>query len=315
MKYVKNFSKVILKVFSTLLAIILTVLLIVNIFLFSVRLITEEYFKENTIKDLIYEVNIIDFIETQSSEGENIKDELVDDGIPIELLDEILKNEQVSNFIFQTISSTIDYIIYDKKDLKISSDDIYAFFDENYEEISTQLKENNVEHSELLTIELKEEILTSIKESSTMIDETINDALIELDTSIEKEYKIGSYNISSILDIIQFVYSSYFTTILIISIILISLLIILVKFSFIKGLRWIQVSFILSGILLLIIGIVSNNFITNFIINIPLSLKNFILTSFKVNFIKYGAISIVIGIILLTLSIILKKKKYNIEEL
>lgn len=282
MEVLKGFGKFLLTIITFILSIFLTV----TIVLYSIRSMSSHYFEKETINEMINTIDITDlFLDSNGNEIKQIteiKNELVSAGIPVELTEDFLNSKPVKEATTNIIELGIDYVIYDKEIEKtnISSDDIYNFFEVNIPMVVSELQEKNIPKSELLTKENQQLILEQLKEKIPVIEEKVNEVL---EPAIEElkntdEYKqLDSYKNKTlrIIDIIQFIYSDTITLILISFIIGCMIMIMISRLSFYKGFKWIGFSFLLSGVILCLIGIFVPIIRTG-ITDIPYVFRNFV---------------------------------------
>lgn len=321
----KGFGKFLLSIVTFVLMIVLTV----DIVVYSVRDMSSHYFKESTIKEMIGTIDVTDLL--MDSNGNElapiteIKNELVAAGIPVEVAEELLNSEPVKEVTANVIQVGVDYVIYDKEieTPKISSDDVYKFFEENLPIVVKELQENNIPNSELLTEDKQQLILQQIKEKAPIIETKVNEVLEpvleELKTTDEyQELENYKKEADEALDMIQFVYGTTVTTILLIIGVICMVLIMLSRRSFYKGFKWIGISFIFAGLIIYSITLFMP-FIKESIGEVPYVFRNFVSYIFDdiINICRRdGIVCFVISVILIVINIIgysIYEKKENKE--
>lgn len=313
MEILKKFGKFLLAV----LTVMLTILLALDIFIYSIRDMSSHYFKEETIKKMLDTVDFADLLlDSDGNELEQIteiKKELVEAGIPAEVIQEFLNAQPIKEVISNVVQTGVDYIVYDKEieTPKIDSDDVYKFFEKNMPIIVNDLQTNNVPNSELLTVEKQEMVLQQIKENAPIIEGKVNEVVDKALEEIQKmdeyqqleNYKNKAY---SILDMIHYIYSKRITNILLIGGVVCIVLIMLSRWSFYKGFKWIGFSFILSGSMIFLMKIFLP-FIKNELGEVPSIFRNFITYIFEdINSlcIRNGSICFIIAVIFIVMNII-----------
>ena len=256
------------------------IVLTITIYVGNVLLISENYFKEDTIKKIVSSVNIADLLKDEDGVEippvTELKNELVNAGIPVEVFDKIVESDEIQTMMSSLLLTTTDYIIYDKEFNipKINSDQIYVFVEDNIDDVVRIMQENNVPDSELLTEEKQTQILSTLKTELPVIEEDINEMLKEVETEIKSldEYqKAQDYKnkLDNGLAIVRFIYSDTVKLILISIIIVLILLIMLSRRSVYRSLKWIGFSLLLAGGLMYMSGFLLPYIKEMFISDIP----------------------------------------------
>lgn len=320
MEFLKGIGKFFLSVITFVLVIVLTI----TIYVGNVLLISENYFKEDTIKKIVDSVDIADLLKDEDGVEippvTDLKNELVNAGIPAEVFDKIVESDEIQNLMSSLLLTTTDYIIYDKEFNipKINSEQIYIFVEENMDDVVRIMQENNVPDSELLTEQKQSEILNTLKTKLPVIEEDVDEMLKEVETEIKSldEYqKAQDYKnkLDNGLAIVRFIYSDTVKLILISIIIVLILLIMLTRRSIYKSLKWIGFSLLLAGGLMYMSGFLLPYVKEMFISDIPYVFVNLINTIFDNMdslFIRNSMICLPIGLVLIVLNIII----YSIKE-
>lgn len=319
-----DFLKGIGKFFLSVITFVLVIVLTITIYVGNVLLISENYFKEDTIKKIVSSVNIVDLLKDEDGVEippvTELKNELVNAGIPVEVFDKIVESDEIQTMMSSLLLTTTDYIIYDKEFNipKINSDQIYVFVEDNIDDVVRIMQENNVPDSELLTEEKQTQILSTLKTELPVIEEDINEMLKEVEIEIKSldEYqKAQDYKnkLDNGLAIVRFIYSDTVKLILISIIIVLVLLIMLTRRSIYKSLKWIGFSLLLAGGLMYMSGFLLPYVKEMFISDIPYVFVNLINTIFDNMdslFIRNSMICLPIGLVLIVLNIII----YSIKE-
>lgn len=319
-----EFLKCIGKFFLSIITFILVIILTVTIYTGNLLIISENYFKEDTIKEMVNSIDIADLLKDKDGielkEVTEIKNELASNGIPDEVIDKVLESDEVQNLMSSILITTTDYIIYDK-DLNlptINSEQIYKFVETNMDDVVKIMQENNVPDSEQLTEEKQTEILEKLKVELPVIEENVNEMISNLATEIQKldEYKKAQEyknNLDIALSVVRFIYSDTVKLILLSTIVVLILLIMLTRRSIYKSLKWVGLALLLSGGLMYMSGFILPYIKETFISNIPylfVNLLNTIFDNMNSLFTRNSIICISAAFVLFTLNIII----YSIKE-
>ena len=315
MKVVKFISKILLFI----LTIILSIVLITDNIVFNVRGITSQFISEEQIKKSINNINILDLLKDENGndiqEITYIKQELVNTGLPVEVVEEFIESEPVKNFTSEIVSASVDYIFYNKQPEIINSfnaDTLYNFVETNMSVIAKELQEKNIPKSELLTEENQQKVLTNMKEVMPVIEENIRKVTTTLEEQIKgtNEYQEAleyQRKVEELLNIIRYIYSDTVTTILIIIGIICIIGIILCSLSFYKYLKKLGIISLICGSIIYVCGLFIDklNIYLNEIPYIFQDLFNLIITDSKQLFINTSIPYFIIGTILIILNIII----------
>lgn len=292
-------------------------ILSIDIAFYLTRKESKKYLSEEAI---INEINNIDFMdiinqnEEITKQVEDIKKEIVEAGIPEEAIDDFAKSKPVKEATSYIVSTGMDYVLYNKTpEYNIDSEAIYSFFEEKLPVISSELQEKNVPKSEYLTEENQKKILDKIEEKIPVIEEKVE----KIVDKIENKLQNNSYSdkINEILSYIRLFYSSKLTFILIFIGVISTMFIFITRRSFIKSLKWIGISFLLSSIymysLIYFLPIKLKEIIElpSILEKIIYNLINNILTELSV----YSLTSLIIGILFIILNIVSHLIKKNIK--
>lgn len=316
------------KAFLFIITILLSIILIIDIAVYNVRDITENFISEEKIKEEIANINIMDLLKdnegNEIKEITEIKNSLVSAGVPVETVESFIDSKPVHDITSKIVTDTVNYIFYDKEpDIKTDFDskDITNFLRENMRTISKELQDKNVPKSELLTEESQEKILTNIEEQIPVIEESLKKITDEVTTIIKNtdEYKqVEEYQkkLEEVLSIIQLIYSDKVTNIMIIIFIVCVVGIIISRLSTYSYLKYLGgVSVIVGGLLFTVNLLIPNLYI--YIEEIPYVFQNLvthILDDSKDLFLNKSIIHFIIGAILITLNIIIYYIKEKMED-
>lgn len=323
----KRFLKGLLEVFLGIITFISMIVLIVDLTIYSVRNISEQFLNEKEIRKMVENINVLDLLKDEDGneikEVTEIKNELINAGIPTETVEEFINSEPVKNLTTDILTTTIDYVVYDKKieTKEISEEEIYNFVEQNIYEVAHVLKEKNVPKSEELTDERINEVLIKVREKTPEIKEKVQEVSNQIEEKIKEteQYEtLEDYknNLDNALTLIRFIYSDYITNIIIIIGIISIILIVISRFSYYTYLKWVGLSFTISGIILYISS-KCIDLLTSYKNEIPYIFQNLfdtIINDSKSLFIGKANIYILIGIMLIIANIVIAKIKDNRED-
>lgn len=315
MKAVKVISKILLFIIS----IILSFILIADSIFYHTRNITKEFINENQIKEAISSVNLLDLLKdangNELEEVTKVKQELVQAGLPIEVVEQFIESEPVKNFMSEVLTDTANYIFYNQEPEIVNSfdqDQLFIFLEKNMEIIVIELQSRNIPKSELLTKEKQQEILINLKEQVPIIEENIHHIISSLEEQIKNTTKYQELleyqkKMDDTLSIIRTFYSETITTLLIVIGVVCIIGIILCSLSFYRYLKWLGFINWIIGILLCIISI-GIQYLYNYMNRIPYVFQNlysFFLDKSQKLFVNTSIPYFVVGTILLLLNIII----------
>lgn len=316
------------KAFLFIITMLLSIILIIDITVYNVRNITENFISEEKIKEEIASINIMDLLKdnegNEIKEITEIKNSLVSAGMPVETVEEFINSEPIHDITSKVVTDTVNYIFYDKEpDIKTDFDskDITNFLRENMSIIATELQERNVPKSELLTEELQEKILTNVEEQIPVIEESlkkITDELIILIKNTDEYKQVEEYQkkLNEVLSIIQLIYSDKVTNILIITFVVCVVGIIISRLSPYSYLKYLGGVSIIVGCLLFTVNLLIPN-LYGYIEEIPYVFQNLvthILNDSKNLFLNKSIVHFIIGAILIILNIIIYYIKEKMED-
>lgn len=323
----KNFFKGLLKVFLGIITFISMIVLIIDLTIYSVRNISEQFLNEKEIRKMVENINVLDLLKDEDGneikEITEIKEQLINAGIPTETVEEFINSEPVKNLTTNVLTTTIDYVVYDKKPetKEINEEEIYNFIEQNIYEVVRVLKEKNVPKSEELTDERINEVLVEVKKEVPAIKEQVQELTNQIEEKIKEteQYKtLEDYknNLDNTLTLIRFIYSDYITNIIITVGIVSILFIVISRFSYYTYLKWVGLSFTISGIILYISSRCIDLLI-DYKNEIPYVFQNLfdtIINDSKSLFISKANLYILMGIMLIIANIVIAKIKDNRED-
>lgn len=315
--------KVVLKIFRDIITFICVVLLTINISIYIGISISKKYLTESEIKTTLSKIDIMDLLTNDSLTDKyiiNIKNKFIESGVPENIIDDFFRTEPVLNIINSSVTSGINYVIYDKKPNMsyLNSDNLYKYFEENMSLITNELRENNVRGSELLTEEKEKIVLEKLKDNMPIVEDNINKLILKIDDKLN-DVNMTSHNQKMVLplQIIRFIYSDLLTYILFGFSSFLILLIALSRVSIYKWMKWVGVAFLISGLIQLVYIFLIPFLVNNILYNAPEIIINFvkyIMNSMIDNMKNYGFICFIISLILFTINIVIyfvREKKEN----
>lgn len=315
--------KVVLKIFRDIITFICVVLLTINISIYIGISISKKYLTESEIKTTLSKIDIMDLLTNDSLTDKyiiNIKNKFIESGVPENIIDDFFRTEPVLNIINSSVTSGINYVIYDKKPNMsyLNGDNLYKYFEENMSLITNELRENNVRGSELLTDEKEKIILEKLKDNMPIVEDNINKLTLKINDKLN-DVNMTSHNQQMVLplQIIRFIYSDLLTYILFGFSSFLILLIALSRVSIYKWMKWVGVAFLISGLIQLVYVFLIPFLINNVLYNAPDIIINFvkyIMNSMIDNMKNYGFICFIISLILFTINIVIyfvREKREN----
>lgn len=315
--------KVVLKIFRNIITFICVILLTINISIYIGISISKKYLTESEIKTTLSKIDIMGLLTNDSSTSKyiiNIKNKFIESGVPENIIDDFFRTEPVLNIINSSVTSGINYVIYDKKPNMsyLNSDNLYKYFEENMNLITNELRENNVRGSELLTEEKEKIVLEKLKDNMPIVEDNINKLILKIDDKLN-DVNMTSHNQKMVLplQIIRFIYSDLLTYILFGVSSFLILLIALSRVSIYKWMKWVGVAFLISGLIQLVYIFLTPLLVNNILYNAPDIIINFvkyIMNSMIDNMKNYGFICFIISLILFTINIVIyfvREKKEN----
>lgn len=282
--------------------------LVLDLVLFTMKKTSDRYIKEEKIKEIVNNINVIDLFKDKNGkeleEFTEIKDKFVEAGIPKEGIDEFINSSPVNDYASITINKSIDNVLKNKKEKVVTANSLNLFFEKNMSNISKELQEKKVPKSELLTKENQEKLINKIKEKTPYIEEKFDEINNKINEKLGFNYTL---KLEKIFKIIKLLYTKLMDILLLVIFIIFVIGIFITRQSLYKGFKWLGITFLSSGIILY-----SINFIIpktyKYLEKIPSTFSNFI--KFTLNdvlniFNKYSMVFVIIGFILIIINIII----------
>ena len=246
--------KVIWKIISFILIIILAIVSFIAMVTLSTINSTEKFLSRENITETIKQLDFKEIV------GEKINNEfnkiLEETGIPREYVDKILENEEVKEYLGNYVSSAVEYILYDKEVKLPSTDEITNIIIDSFEYAVSEAEKNNINVSKYLSKEDQEKIKKEIRDKAPKIAEKIPDAETLLENIIMQNEDLAQAKekldqVREIIDKVQMIFKYKFVLYIVIGICLALIILLRIKhFGFIK---YLMIPFTLTGGILFII--------------------------------------------------------------
>ena len=193
-----------MKVVKGIISTILAIIVIPIVMAFIVYLSASAILTKNNIEKLVKDINISNFLVDEDGNynelGNDIKDELVKNGLPSEVVDEFVNSKEISDFFSKYAGEFTDFIINDKEIEQLTAEDISKLINENIDSIVAELKEKKIEGYEELTDENIELFKSHVDEISKEIEKNLPDIEEALEDSEAREaFKIIRFIFSNVV--------------------------------------------------------------------------------------------------------------------
>lgn len=166
-----------MKLIKCMCTIVLTLIVIPIMMIFIFFASVNSTISKKNIDKIINEINVSDFLIDEDGNyneiGLKIKEELVKNGLPEEVIIEFINSKVITEFASKYIISIKEYVIDGKVGNSINSNDIAELLTNNVDNIVEDLRTKKVDGYALLTDEMVEEFKSNINEISEHIDEAL----------------------------------------------------------------------------------------------------------------------------------------------
>ncbi len=243
--------KAIGRIFGTFITIILVftslICLLATTFLHS----TKDILSTNIVADMVKQ---IDFKELMGEQvHEEISSVLEQAGIPNEYVDHILEDEELKEYMGNYMAEGLDYILYEKELPVISEQEVTNLLSNSFDQVITELENNNIEVSTYLTKEQQNQVHEQIEIYVPQIVEKIPEveSLIEDKISGNEEVQEAKQKLEQLRELnekVQFVYQMQ-PTILLLAILQLVLIIVLKRKNF-RFIKWLFLPFMALAVIL-----------------------------------------------------------------
>lgn len=231
-----------MKVVKGMISTILTIIVIPIVMAFIVYLSTRDIVSKKNVEKLVKDINISNFLVDENGNynelGNDIKDELVKNGLPSEVVDEFVNSKEISDFFSKYAGEFTDFIINDKEIKQPTAEDISKLINENVDSIVDELRNKKVKGYE----ELTDENIALFKSNIDEISKEIENELPDIEESINDSEAREAFKI------VRFIFSDVVYMIILSVIAVFLILITLLNLKRYGFLIWYGVIFILSSL-------------------------------------------------------------------
>lgn len=280
--------KVLKYLFCTLLSFLLSATLICYLSLNIAKTITEKSFLDEVIGNTSMTELIKNEDGTYTEFGNELKENMVNAGVPETLVDEFVEAEPIEEFVVDYVDNTLGYVFEGEDYNHIEAKDIEKLINDNIDTIVADIREKGVEGADELTDERVESIKSQVSEFSQEIGDKI--------PNIENE--LNDEEVKTALKIARFFLSSSFNTLLLGIIAFICAILIVLNLRNCNFGYWIGIPFMLAGIPFAFVGLVLNAATITSNTEIVITLFEEVMA----RFLKDGLITFFIGLALLILA-------------
>ena len=285
-----------MKILKGIASTILTLIVIPVLMVFIVYLSANSIVSKKNVEKIVKEINISNFLVDEEGNynelGKDIKEELVKNGLPGELVDDFVDSEAITDFFAEYAGKITDYIINDKEIEQVTADDIERLINDNVDSIVDELRKKKVEGYEELTDDNVAEFKSKVGEISKEIEKNLPDLEEAIDDTDAKET----------FDILRFVFGPIVYTLLICIIVVLLVFILLLNIKRYSFLIWFGVIFIISSVPFVAISRIVPALITESESRGLIDITKYVFD--KLNTYSFGFL--ITGIILIVLACILK---------
>lgn len=236
--------KILKGILSSILATILVGVLTAFIAYLSVRAIVSK----KGVDEIFDKVNLSDVLVDSKGNytkfGQDIKEQLVENGVPAEVIDDFVDAEELTDFFSDYAGDAVNFIVYDEELDKLKADDITKLMNDNIDAIVENLRERKVEGYEELTDERVQQIKDEIPELAKGIEEKMPD----VNKFVEES------DFSTPIKVVRIVFSKTMVLAFALIVAIISLLIILLNLKNFKWGIWLGVTTIIASLPFVIAG-------------------------------------------------------------
>lgn len=313
--------KKVVKFLLLILTILFTVLLSLNITIFTIRKLSENYISREFVLNTINNIDINELLTQNGEEIEEIKiikDKFKEAGIPEELIIDFISSEPIKEATTDVTNRVIDYVFYGKEsEYEIKEDEIYSFLEEKLPIISKELQEKNIPKSEYLTQENQTKILNKVKQEIPIIQQNLNKIMKKVENKLQNSEYQDKFN--KILSITKTIYSKEVTILLFVIFIICIIFICLTRRSIFKSLKWIGFGYLISSILLYIMSLIipllleKMNEIPDLFMNVIIFIFDKLVQSLQQFSLKYIIIAFILIVANIIIHIIRTRKMTKIE--
>lgn len=302
------------KVFENILLGVLTFLLIcyisIGIILVTGLNVSKNYINKDKISNIVNNIDISDVVKKMSGNQyeqlDIIKNELLDIGLSENSFNTLINSDDVQKFSEEIVINVFEQLLSENNiDYQIDENKVRELLQNNIPELQV---------SDEFVVGVESKITEKIEAKLPILVDKINilvDNLIEKLEGSETFVKYRNY-LNESLNIFDIIYSDIVNIILVIIIVSFITLLIYIRKSIYKSLKWISISFFIPAFTLFLI-----NFVKNKLINIESGIIdnviNLIINDFNIYAIIYFIIAIVLIIINLIIYTIKRRKNKEVD--
>lgn len=258
-----NMVRSMIKFLKSLLVILVTILTIISLFAYTVIDSTEVFFSEESITDMIKQIDITEIL------GEEVKNKIYETlektGMPSEYADYVLESDEFKEYVGQYISEGIEYVIYDKEVPRLDEKETTEMLVTSFNRVIEEANRNGISVDKYITKEEQAKIVEKIEVYTPEVMEKLPEieTLMENKLSEHSEYQDAKNKLEeaksqlqTTIDNIQKVYT--YKKIVFVMIIIELILLILLGLKKLKFMKNIGIVFGLNALMLFLLNSVIN---------------------------------------------------------
>lgn len=235
----------ILNILGTILASLVTPVLILLMIVTPVVEIAVSFFDGNRLMSLVEDVDIVSVLK-QDDDYHELPAAF---GVEDETFEEILRSDTISDIVAFYIDDAMEVVSGDKKKSELTAEKIKSIFDKNMDEIAKIVRETDPGSAAKTDSQIKEEMHKRIDRNF----EKIADKLPPADTVVKKLEQSGGLGEGEMRKAIFFVRNDLLP-LFIGMVVFLSILILVGKFYRFKGFIWLGIVYIFSGAVMFVIA-------------------------------------------------------------
>ena len=287
-----------MKIFKGIISTILTLIVIPILMAFIVYLSANSILTKKNIEKMVKEVSVSNFLVDENGEynelGKGIKDSLVENGLPAEVVDEFVNSKEITDFFSEYAGEITDYIVRDKEIEQLSAEDISKFINDNIDSIINELIEKKVEGYEELTDERVAEFKSKVGEISKEIEKNLPDLEEAMNDSEAKD----------VFGILRLIFSNLVFTIILCVIATLLIFILLLNLKNYSLLIWFGIIFVIASVPFVALCSIIPTLTTDIDSKAVIDIIEFIfgkLNMYSLIFFVTGAVFITVAVVLRTI--------------
>jgi len=298
------------KIVLCVLTFILIMYISLTLVFFSLFHISEKFLNKENLHDIISNINITsilrDELDNELREFSLIKEDLNNIGISTEGINEFINSEDVKEFSLDVITNVFNKVSNKGNvDYKITSNQLNELVKNNIDKLEI---DSNIKEEKILS-KLEKKIPDLVSNINIILDNFCN----KLETSeIFQKYQRYVYDAINILDIL---YNEFILGIIIFIIISLIALLMFIRKSIYKSLKWISISFVIPTIVLAVISTFILTYIetNNTLINNIIGIVNAELIRYSIIYFIISFVFVIINMVMYIIRKYRRKKKVSYE--